>query len=134
MEIKKFNAGSIRFKTVSEPTLRVSRRDSFGLNTGAISLGDFKVGEKLAIWRVKEKIFGNEETHYYLVRDDNGFTLKNPTGRNALHFISRATAVSLLNELKLFSKSYTFRLALEPTTLQDGNTGYCIITSAVTKN
>jgi len=119
-------------KSSGGATLRISKDNGFYFSLVAIELLDLKAGDHLVIKKQTEDKAMHPATEYYLVKQEEGFELRD--AKRSLSFFSKKLARIILDENKIAESAVTVKIASEPVKLEDGTTGHCMLMASALKS
>lgn len=133
MTLIKYNPETLRKIPTDAPALKIHRTDAFCLNWKLVEITGFAAGEKVSIANQVSKEGMHEHSEWFLVKDADGYELKQKLNRKHMTFHCNKLARLVLDKNDLPDKCYSFRIANKLTILEDGTKGWCLIISS-TKN
>lgn len=133
MTLIKYNKTTLANKPTGIPALKIHRKDAFCLNWEGVEITGFKAGDKVSIVNQISKDGTYESSEWYLVRDEDGYELKGKPDRHHLIFFNNKMARLVLDKNDLPETVYSIKIAPQPTTLEDGTIGWCLLMSSAVK-
>lgn len=108
MKLLKFNTTNVRQVQKGTSTLRIVRTGQNSISAFAANKIGFMPGDRIAMVQDEE-----EPADWYLMRDPEGFELRQPNGAKSLHFSNAAMSNSFLDALRIDGESVSFKLVTE---------------------
>lgn len=114
MKLIKFDAASTKFSRPGESSIRFHSSGVITLSTSAVEGLKLKEGDKMCVVQDEEN-----PDDWYLMKDENGFSLRTYKGNNGLCFNNAYIAKSIINFLDINANSVCFKVATEATIPED---------------
>lgn len=124
--IIKYNPQTIPVVTPGHAAVRISI-NSFLINKKACENLGLKAGDKVTI------VNDDSAKEWYIIKDPDGFLLRENKGTGSLNFNCRWLAETILKSCKLEHTSYSMRVAASITKIEDKTEAWAILTSTAKK-
>lgn len=121
MALIKYNQNNIDTTRKGEVSIRINRKAAISISKAAAELTGFQPGDSIGLLQ------DDETADWYLIKDPDGFTLRDTGKTGSLSFNSTALANMILESAELPENSYKFKIAREPIATEEHGPAWCII-------